>query len=42
MLTGKTEVKDKMTVKEKIKLFKSGRISDKHMEKYRKKYFNHS
>ena len=42
MLTGKTEVKENMKVGEKIKLFKSGRISDKHMEKYRKKYFNDS
>jgi hypothetical protein len=40
MLTGKTEFKNNMTMKEKIHLFKSGRIPDKFVEKYRKKYFN--
>lgn len=42
MLTGKTEMKANMNTKEKLKLFKSGRISDNYMEQYRKKYFNHS
>jgi len=42
MLTGKTEFKNNMTMKEKIHLFKSGRIPDKFVEKYRKKYFNDS
>jgi hypothetical protein len=42
MLTGKTEMKENMNTKDKLKLFKSGRISDNYMEQYRKKYFNHA
>jgi Ulp1 protease family, C-terminal catalytic domain len=42
MLTSKKSGKRKYDTQRKMKLFKSGRISDKHMEKYRKKYFNHS
>lgn len=41
MLTGEVDDK-KMSMKQRIYLFKKGNIRDKYVEKYRKKYFNHS
>lgn len=41
MLTGEINNK-KMSMKQRIHLFKEGNISDKYVEKYRKIYFNHS
>lgn len=40
MLTSSTEFNKKMTMEDKLKLFKKTRIPDKYVEKYRKKYFN--
>jgi hypothetical protein len=40
MLTGDTEHNNDMTVAQKIKLFKGGRIPDKKMEYFRSVYFN--
>lgn len=42
MLTGNTEDEKNLTVAQKIKLFKGGRIPDKNMEYFRSVYFNHS
>jgi hypothetical protein len=39
MLTGKTEFKTKLNIKEKIRFFKGKRIPDKYIEKYRKIFF---
>jgi hypothetical protein len=40
MLTSETEFHKNMTMKDKLKLFRSKRIPDKYVEKYRKIYFN--
>jgi len=40
MLTNSTDFNKKMSMKEKIKLFKNKKIPDKYVEKYRKIYFN--
>lgn len=42
MLTSSTEFKKKMSIKDKLLLFKKKRIPDKYVEKYRKIYFNSS
>ena len=42
MLTNSTEFKKKMSLKDKLSLFKKKRIPDKYVEKYRKIYFNSS
>lgn len=42
LLTDSTEFKKKMSMKDKLTLFKKKRIPDKYVEKYRKIYFNSS